>query len=188
MGSDLICIGVDGRGKVNSIQTGIAGFTRLVNPLALAEDRTTGNIYVAEYGPQHIALLRPSAFAPRNNFASIAGNFGNGLRSGSGASLAAEHGRALFSMTCINCHGSNGAGIPYTGANLRKSKWIAEKTDDELAKFILVGRQKSDPNSLLHLTMPPKGGNPSLDSAALHDVIAYLRVLQADAKNDPVVD
>jgi glucose/arabinose dehydrogenase/mono/diheme cytochrome c family protein len=189
MGSDLICIGLNSQGNVNSIQTGIAGFTRLVNPLALTEDRTNGNIYVAEYGAQHIALLRPGSITQRN-YASLAGSFSGDSSSGAGssASLAAQHGRALFSMTCINCHGSNGGGIPYTGANLRQSKWIAEKSDDELAKFILMGRQKSDPNSLLHLTMPPKGGNPNLDNAAVHDVIAYLRELQADARKDAIMD
>jgi mono/diheme cytochrome c family protein/glucose/arabinose dehydrogenase len=184
MGSDLICVGLDNGGNVSSIQTGITGFTHLVNPLDLTEDLATGNIYVAEYGAQHITLLRPSTNVQQNQTPDVESYAMLPTLKGAPAP-GVERGRELFSTTCITCHGSNGAGIPYTGANLRQSKWVAEKTDDELADFIRAGRQKNDPNSLLRLTMPAKGGNPNLDDAALHDVVAYLRSLQAEAKSDP---
>ena len=48
-------------GKVTSTATSIAGFTALANPLDLAEDEQTGNIYVSEYGARRITLLRPAA-------------------------------------------------------------------------------------------------------------------------------
>jgi mono/diheme cytochrome c family protein/glucose/arabinose dehydrogenase len=180
--SDLICIGMSGEGNVSSIQTGITGFTNLLNPLDLAEDLATGNLYVAEYGAEHISLLRPTADAPKQ-VAQVASLIGIST-TGSGPMRDAEHGRQLFDTTCIACHGANGGGIPHTGANLRLSRWVAEKNDDELADFIRSGRQKSDPNSLLGMTMPAKGGNPNLDDAGLHDVVAYLRSLQDDAKRD----
>ena len=46
-------------GKVTSLATSIGGFTGLANPLDLAEDEQSGNIYVSEYGARRITLLRP---------------------------------------------------------------------------------------------------------------------------------
>jgi len=94
----------------------------------------------------------------------------------------ATHGKQLFNMSCFVCHGPTGAGVPGLGANLRESKFVAAKTDDALIAFIKVGRQPGDPNTVLNLTMPPKGGNPALDDKSLVDVVAFLRTLQAEAK------
>ena len=92
------------------------------------------------------------------------------------------HGKQVFGMSCFVCHGPTGAGVPGLGANLRESKFVAGKTDDALIAFIKVGRQPGDPNTVLNLTMPPKGGNPALDDNGLRDVVAFLRTLQAEAK------
>ena len=89
-----------------------------------------------------------------------------------------QHGKELFGMTCIACHGPTGTGIPNLGANLRESKFVAAHTDDELLAFIKKGRQPGEPNSVLGLTMPPKGGNPALDDNGIHDIIAFIRTLQ----------
>lgn len=93
-----------------------------------------------------------------------------------------QHGRELFGMTCIACHGPSGAGIPNLGANLRESKFVAGKTDSQLVEFVKKGRQPGEPGSVLGLMMPPKGGNPALDDASLHDIVAFIRSLQTDAK------
>ena len=93
-----------------------------------------------------------------------------------------QHGRELFGMTCIACHGPSGAGIPHLGANLRESKFVAGKTDAQLVEFLKKGRQPGEPGSVLGLMMPPKGGNPALDDASLRDIVAFIRSLQADAK------
>ena len=93
-----------------------------------------------------------------------------------------KHGRELFGMTCITCHGPDGGGIPKLGANLRASKFVAARTDDQLIDFIKHGRQPGEPNSVLGLTMPPKGGNPALSDDNLHDIIAFIRALQAQAR------
>jgi glucose/arabinose dehydrogenase len=45
-------------GRVTSTPTSIAGLTALANPLDLAEDDQTGNVYVSEYGARRITLLR----------------------------------------------------------------------------------------------------------------------------------
>ena len=94
----------------------------------------------------------------------------------------ANHGKQLFNMSCFVCHGPTGTGVPGLGANLRDSKFIAARTDDALVAFIKTGRQPGDPNTVLNLTMPPKGGNPALDDTSLRDVVAFLRMLQAQAK------
>jgi hypothetical protein len=59
-GSDLIDLHLDDNGNVAYTQVGIPGFTNLNAPLDVTEDRTNGNIYVAEYGGRCITLLRPA--------------------------------------------------------------------------------------------------------------------------------
>lgn len=88
-----------------------------------------------------------------------------------------QHGKELFGMTCIACHGPTGSGIPHLGANLRESRFIAARSDDELVAFIKKGRQPGEPNSVLGLMMPPKGGNPALDDNGIHDIVAFIRTL-----------
>lgn len=88
-------------------------------------------------------------------------------------------GRKVFMTTCHNCHGDYGRGIPNVGANLRESKFIPAHSDADLVAFITRGRQPTDPDSVLHLLMPPKGLNPALQESDLYDVVAYLRTIQA---------
>lgn len=92
----------------------------------------------------------------------------------------ATHGKLVFSQTCFACHGPTGAGIPGLGAPLRSSKFVAARNDDQLATFIKSGRQPFDPDTVLHLTMPPKGGNPALSDTDIRDVIAFVRTLQQE--------
>lgn len=106
-------------------------------------------------------------------------------KGGAGSSASAgdpAHGKNLFGMSCFVCHGPTGAGVPGLGAPLRTSKFVASKTDDQLITFVKTGRQPFDKDSVLHLTMPPKGGNPALDDKSIHDIIAYIRVLQDDER------
>jgi glucose/arabinose dehydrogenase len=58
-GSDLIAIKLKPDGTFDSALPGIPGFTNLNAPLDLCEDRTNGNIYVAEYGARCVTLMRP---------------------------------------------------------------------------------------------------------------------------------
>jgi len=91
-----------------------------------------------------------------------------------------NRGKTVFSQTCFACHGPTGAGIPGVGAPLRTSKFVATHSDDQLLSFIKVGRQPFDADTVLHLTMPPRGGNPALSDSALRDVIAFVRTLQKE--------
>jgi len=92
-----------------------------------------------------------------------------------------RRGQELFNTTCIACHGPTGGGVEKLGANLRQSRFIARKSDAELIDFIKKGRQPGEPNSVLGLMMPPKGGNPAMSDANLKDVVAFIRTLQAEA-------
>jgi hypothetical protein len=59
-GDDIAVLSRDASGNIVSIDRGVAGFTNFVNPVDLAEDPRTGNIYVAELGTANrITLLRP---------------------------------------------------------------------------------------------------------------------------------
>lgn len=89
------------------------------------------------------------------------------------------HGKQLFNMSCFVCHGPTGSGVPTLGANLRQSKFIHTRSDQQLITFIKMGRQPGDPNTVFNGTMPPRGGNPMLDDTGLQDVVAFLRTLQA---------
>jgi hypothetical protein len=57
-GSDIIALHPDSQGKIVSDDLDIPGLQNLQNPLDLIEDRSTGNLYVSEYGKQQIVLLR----------------------------------------------------------------------------------------------------------------------------------
>jgi len=97
-------------------------------------------------------------------------------------------GRARFMETCASCHGSNGAGMPKQGANLRFSTFIADHQPGELAAFIRNGRTPNDPQTVMQLPMPPRGGNGNLDEQQLIDIAAYLRELQKQAQDELQAD
>mgnify|MGYP002621921891 CR=1 FL=1 len=82
-----------------------------------------------------------------------------------------EAGKAVYSQTCIACHGANGKGAIPGVADLTASDGALTKSDEELVKSIAEGVQS--PGS--PLAMPAKGGNPSLTEAEIKAVIAYLR-------------
>lgn len=76
--------------------------------------------------------------------------------------------KALYSNTCIACHGANGKGaipgVPDLGPRMTM-------TDDDLANSILNGLQSK--GSLM--AMPAKGGNPAITEADAAALVVYLR-------------
>jgi glucose/arabinose dehydrogenase/cytochrome c5 len=174
-GSDLVSVFPDQNGEYTSARS-IAGTEQLNQPLDVTEDIRSGNLYVAEYGAKCITLLRPLS-AARISQSITRASFHGTIQSG-----RVEGGRQLFNSSCIACHGVRGQGIPNLGANLQQSKFIAETPDVPLVTFLKTGRMPGDSRSILNLTMPPRGGNPSLDDTALGDIVAYLRVLQTEVR------
>ena len=83
----------------------------------------------------------------------------------------AAAGKAIYSQTCIACHGANGKGAIPGVADFTAKDGSLAKSDGELLKSISEGFQS--PGSFM--AMPPKGGNPTLTEADVRAVISYLR-------------
>ena len=92
----------------------------------------------------------------------------------------AEAGKEVFMSICIACHGPDAKGLPGLGKSLHPSdsEFIRGKTDDELVKFIMVGRTPDDPLNTTGVGMPAKGGNPAITEQQLYDVVAFIRSLE----------
>lgn len=88
------------------------------------------------------------------------------------------NGASVYSGTCSACHGTDLQGIDGLGKGLAPSDFVADKTEDELAEFISIGRPADDPANDTGVDMPPRGGNPSLSDQDLRDVSAYLKAQQ----------
>lgn len=88
------------------------------------------------------------------------------------AEPSVEAGKAIYSQTCIACHGNNGKGAIPGVSDLTKPDGSLGKSDEALIKSITEG--VATPGAAL--TMPAKGGNPALTEADVAAVLAYLRV------------
>ncbi len=84
---------------------------------------------------------------------------------------AVNAGQAIYSQTCIACHGANGKGAIPGVADLTKGDGALSKPDAALLNSITDGFQR--PGSAL--AMPPRGGNPTLTEEDVEAVLAYLR-------------
>ena len=80
-------------------------------------------------------------------------------------------GKAIYNQTCIVCHGANGKGALPGVSNFKSADGPLMKSDAELAKSISEGL--ATPGAAL--SMPAKGGNPSLTDDDVRALIAYLR-------------
>lgn len=90
------------------------------------------------------------------------------------------HGEELFMSTCIACHGADAKGVQGLGKSLHPSdsEFIRSSSDEKLIEFIKVGRQPGDPGNTTGVAMPPKGGNPAISEADIHDIVAWIRTLE----------
>lgn len=95
----------------------------------------------------------------------------------SAPSVSVEEGKKLFQQTCAACHGMEGEGMPNLGKDMTASAFIKQQSDEELIAFIKQGRLPGDPANTTGVAMPPKGGNPALQDAQLHAIVAYIRTL-----------
>ncbi len=80
-------------------------------------------------------------------------------------------GKSTYSSTCIACHGANGKGTIPGVSDFTKIDGPLAKSDKDLAKSISEGL--ATPGAAL--TMPAKGGIPSLTEGDISSLIAYLR-------------
>ena len=86
------------------------------------------------------------------------------------ASAEVAAGKAVYSQTCVACHGADGKGAIPGVADLTKADGALARSDDELIRNITDGFQS--PGAVL--AMPAKGGNPALTEADIKSVLSYL--------------
>lgn len=84
---------------------------------------------------------------------------------------AASHGKSVYERTCVACHGPDGKGALPGVAPLGGKAGRLAKDDAVLLRSILQGSQT--PGSAL--SMPAKGGDPSLTEDDATAVLQYLR-------------
>ncbi len=97
------------------------------------------------------------------------------------------HGRTLFSMVCVACHGEDGRGRPGLGKDLTASPFVKATSDGLLRVMIKEGRPANHPLNTTKVLMPPKGGNDALTDEDIADVVLFLRGLQSPAQVAPGV-
>ena len=83
----------------------------------------------------------------------------------------AEAGQSVYAQTCIACHGATGKGAIPGVSDLTKADGPLAKSDDTLFASIRDGLVTPGKP----LSMPPKGGNPSLSDEEIQAVLEYLR-------------
>jgi mono/diheme cytochrome c family protein len=93
------------------------------------------------------------------------------LSDGMPVSADAAAGKAVYSQTCIACHGANGKGTIPGVTDFTAKDSPMRKSDAELVKNISEGFQSKGS----FMAMPARGGNPALTEADVRAVLAYLR-------------
>ncbi len=87
-----------------------------------------------------------------------------------------DAGRRRYREGCAGCHGFAGEGSG-VGVSLVESAYLAAIADEDLLRFLMVGRSSDDPASLTGMSMPAYGGRADWGDAELWDIVAYLRYL-----------
>lgn len=82
-------------------------------------------------------------------------------------------GKSLYENNCAVCHGSDGEGAMPGVRSMTENTWWTNKSDQELVAMIINGIKSTDGP----VSMPPKGGNPSLTEKQIHSIVNYLRGL-----------
>ena len=82
-----------------------------------------------------------------------------------------KSGQAIYSQTCIACHGADGKGVLPGVSDFTAVDGPLSKSDAELATSINDGL--ATPGAIL--SMPAKGGNPTLSDEDVRALVAYLR-------------
>jgi cytochrome c5 len=91
-------------------------------------------------------------------------------------------GQLSFEQACAMCHGVQGQGMPHQGPSLRDSAFVARSSDADLVALVRAGRLPTDPQSVMKLMMPPRGGSPTLSDADIVEIVHHMRAIQADAR------
>jgi len=87
------------------------------------------------------------------------------------ANDAMETGKKVYSQTCVACHGTNGKGMIPGVSDFTKADGPLSKLDEVLIASIRDGLVTPGKP----LSMPAKGGNPSLTDEEIQAVLEYLK-------------
>ncbi len=90
-----------------------------------------------------------------------------------------DKGKAVFSKTCITCHGPTGRGMPNLAPSLAGSQFIGGADDAAVAGVIRLGRALGEPNNKSGKVMPARGGNPFLTEEDISHLVAFVRAIQS---------
>lgn len=87
-----------------------------------------------------------------------------------GYAFAGNAGQAIYKAHCSACHGNNGKGAFSGVPDFTKKGGVLSQSDSVLLQRIENGYQS--PGAAM--AMPPKGGDASLTTAQIKEVLAYL--------------
>ncbi|TVQ30205.1 MAG: hypothetical protein EA376_13690 [Phycisphaeraceae bacterium] len=95
---------------------------------------------------------------------------------------AFARGKGHYMNTCTACHTPEGYGMQGLGLNIVLGAVSSNSSDQELADFIWRGRNPGDSSNQTGRDMPSRGGNPALSRDDVHDIVVYIRGLEAKAE------
>ncbi|GEM_PF-2256298 len=90
-------------------------------------------------------------------------------------------GEQTFLSVCSACHGFSAQGVSGLGPSLIDNTFINGLSNDEFLAFVNVGRASDHPDNKSGITMPARGGNPSITDNDVVNVINYVRSLNPNA-------
>jgi hypothetical protein len=89
-----------------------------------------------------------------------------------------NRGKAWFSLSCVTCHGPTGEGLNNLAPSLKESEFLKVAQPVEINLLIRGGRPITDPANLSGKPMPARGGDRSLTSEKIADLVAFVMSLQ----------
>ena len=161
----------------------------LLNEAGLVHKTQDAFPQVTTLPPTEVAALVEVTVAPEVADANAAVDIAPADASSEGVVLdpaMIAQGQTAFSTVCVACHGLNATGVQGLGKNLVTSEFVNSLSDEDLAQFIIVGRDFTDPLNTTGIAMPARGGNPAMTDEQIDMIVVYLRSLAADAGIAPV--
>ena len=86
-------------------------------------------------------------------------------------------GRELFGSYCTQCHSVDGRGLEALGVDLTTSRFVASRSDAELAAFLRRGRKPGDSDNRTGRQMPGVSMLPDMGEADVQALVAQVRRL-----------
>lgn len=98
-----------------------------------------------------------------------------------------NRGKAWFSLTCVTCHGPTGEGINDLAPSLKESQFLQTADPVDINLLIRGGRAITDPANLSGKPMPARGGERTLTSEKIADLVAYVMSMHERTADDSLL-